>query len=152
MVCQEAELPEASVASPSMFVKKTNKNNIDVSTQGIRHEKHTQARGSRREKKGEKPFFPAIFIPTMMIMATEQEVKIGCAQLNEACCIEAVPAGLFHPWNPSFDLQIVNFAAATEREKEPNDGGWQHGGSQGRRRDQSHQRQPSSESRAKQIL
>lgn len=66
--------------------------------------------------------------------------------------MKAAPVGMFGPWNPSFDLQIVNFAAATEREKEANGGGWQHCGSQGRRRDQSHQRQSSSENRAKQIL
>lgn len=85
-------------------------------------------------------------------MATAKEVQIGCAEVNEACCIKAAPVGMFSPRNPSFDLQIVNFAAATEREKEPNDGGWQHCGSQGRRRDQRHQRQSSSKNRAKQIL
>lgn len=29
---------------------------------------------------------------------------------------------MFNPWNPSFDLQIVNFAAATEGENEPKEG------------------------------
>lgn len=55
----------------------------------------------------------------VMRMATVKEVEIGCVRLNEPCGVKAAPVATCNPRNPSFHLQIVNFAAATERENEP---------------------------------
>lgn len=68
-----------------------------------------------------------------------------------------IPGGMFNPRYPLFDLQIVNFAPANEREKEPHGGGSQRYGSQGRRRDGSFgssksSKKASQKNRAKQIL
>lgn len=75
------------------------------------------------EKKSPSPLF-VLMMMVMMIMATAKEVEIARAGLNEACCIKAAPVGgVRSPWKPPFDLQIVNFAAATVRDKRDANGG-----------------------------